>query len=90
MMNLSSDDKMLSLIISTLGFTVLLFGYYAENIIYIRLFLLTGSLILMIWGLVCFDLISGLSIYFFNFIYSCINFYRLIQIYNRQEYTQIN
>ena len=84
-------DKILSLTISTLGFTILLFGYYAENIIYIRLFLLTGSLILMIWGLICFDIISGLSIYLFNFIYSCINLYRLIQIYYReQHYTQIH
>lgn len=84
-------DKILSLTISTLGFTILLFGYYAENIIYIRLFLLTGSLILMMWGLICFDIISGLSIYLFNFIYSCINLYRLIQIYYReQQYTQIH
>lgn len=84
-------DKILSLTISTLGFTILLFGYYAENIIYIRLFLLTGSLILMMWGLICFDIISGLSIYLFNFIYAYINLYRLIQIYYReQHYTQIH
>ena len=84
-------DKILSLTISTLGFTILLFGYYAENIIYIRLFLLTGSLILMMWGLICFDIISGLSIYLFNFIYAYINLYRLIQIYYReQHYTQID
>lgn len=84
-------DKILSLTISTLGFTILLFGYYAENIIYIRLFLLTGSLILMMWGLICFDIISGLSIYLFNFIYAYINLYRLIKIYYReQHYTQIH
>lgn len=82
-------NKILSLTISTIGFTVLLFGYYAENIIYIRLFLFTGSLILMIWGLVCFDIISGLSIYLFNFIYSCINLYRLYQIYYKIQYTEI-
>jgi hypothetical protein len=83
------DDKILSLIISTLGFSILLVGYYVENIFYIRLFLFLGSFILMLWGLICFDLISGLSIYLFNFIYSCINLYRLMQINNKQQYTQI-
>jgi len=87
-----SDDynQVISLIISTIGFSILLLGYYAENIFYIRLFLFTGSFVLMIWGFLCFDLVSGLSVYLFNFIYSCINLYRLLQIYNKQQYIQLD
>lgn len=86
---IKDNNEILSLIISTIGFIVLLFGYYTENIIYLRLLLFTGSFILMIWGIVCFDMISGLSIYLFNGIYASINLWRLIQIYNKRRYEEI-